>query len=235
MKQHRHATWRLTRTRERGAALFVALLATIVVGAVVFTGVSTLRSTQQSSEATFRVGGQAYHVARAGLIDAFSWFRRQTAQPVTDFDPKLDLEIDPPLRESEEPEIGIVREFAITRDVWGRYEVRRSEVIDVSSQRGYGTAGGVWVLRSHGIVFRQRDPTKAWNEKPNEVLGRSILVTEIRRVTIAPPAQAAVCISRADALRERLADTAGDPRLERLGRLLDAARALSPDRSRENV
>jgi hypothetical protein len=187
--------------RDAGAALIVAIVAAVIVAGVVFTGVTTLRATQQSSEATFRVGGQAYHVARAGIIDAFSWFRRQTSQPVTSFDPKVDLTIDPPLMESDEPEIGIVRSFPITRDVWARYEVRRTDVLDVSTQRGYGTSGGVWVIRSHGMVYRLRDSTKAWNEAPNHILGRATLVTEIRRVTIAPPAQAALCIDRADALR----------------------------------
>jgi hypothetical protein len=189
------------RRREAGFAIYVAAVAVVVVAGVVFTGVTILRSTQQSAEASFRSGGQAYHVARAGIIDAFSWFRRQTSQPVTDFDPKLDLTVDPPIRESDEPDVGIVRSFPITRDVWGRYEVRRTEVVDVSQQRGYGTSGGVWVIKSHGIVYRLRDPSKAWNEAPNHVLGRATLVTEIRRVTIAPPAQAAVCIARADALR----------------------------------
>ena len=187
--------------RESGTALFVSIIAMVIVAGVVFAGVTTLRATQQSSEATFRVGGQAYHVARAGIIDAFSWFRRQASQPVTTFDPKLDLTADPPLMESDEPTVGIVRSFPITGDIWARYEVRRSEVVDVSSQRGYGTSGGVWVLRSHGMVYRLREPSKAWNEAPNHVLGTATLVTEIRRVTIAPPAQAALCIARADGLR----------------------------------
>ncbi len=188
------------RRAERGSALFIALVATVVVAGVVVTGVTTLRATQQSADATFRVGGQAYHVARAGIIDAFSWFRRQTSQPVVTFAPQRDLVVDPPLIETEDPSIGIVRNFPITRDVWGRYEVRKTDVTDVSSQRGYGTSGGVWVIKSHGMVYRLRDSSKAWNEAPNQVLGRATLITEIRRVTIAPPSQAALCIARGDNL-----------------------------------
>ena len=68
-----------------------ALVAFVIVAGVVFAGGRSLRATASDTETRFRREGQAQDVARAGLVDAYAWFRRQSTQPVTTFAPQRDL------------------------------------------------------------------------------------------------------------------------------------------------
>lgn len=165
---------------ERGSALIVTMVAIVILAAMVTAGATYLVRTNKASEKLFEGKDQAYGVARAGIIDAISWFRRQVSQPVAAFAPRRDLVVIPPVNETDNPAVGIVRNYAITRGVWARYEVRlvdpavEDSVEDVTVSRGLPGAGPgtVWKIVSHGYVFRRNfkdpdtgtNPNNDWNE-----------------------------------------------------------------------
>ncbi|MEZ5963789.1 MAG: hypothetical protein R3F56_08080 [Planctomycetota bacterium] len=194
-------------------ALVLGVMFTIIAVGLVVSGTLSLRAHRTKTETSFRMHGQSMQFARAGLIEALGWFRKQTSQPVMAFDPRLDTLATPPVLDTQEPDIGIVREFQISGLVWGRYEVwkqwdsdpnptrlawrRQVQCEDISAQRGSAAAGNVWLVRSVAYVFQRPDDTKAYNVAPNRVLGSSILETELRRLTLVPPGMAAVCCGTA--------------------------------------
>ena len=192
---------------ESGTALVIAIFFTILGLGLILSGSIVMEAASKKSEVLFRLDGQARQFAEAGLIDAVSWFRRQTTQPVTSFAPQLDTLANPPILDTDDPAVGIVRQFEISRGIWGRYEVRRyvpnvspveDETDDISTHRGAVAAGTVWRLVSRGFVFRMVDSSVDFNVLPNQVLGTEVMETEIRRMTLAPPSQAAICVDRAD-------------------------------------
>lgn len=190
---------------EAGTILLVVLFVAIAMSGLMFVGGITLKTSKQRSETEFRASGQARNVARAGLVDGYSWFRRQTTQPVTSFAPLRDELANPPILDTEDPAIGLVRHFRISGDIWARYEVRKLDpknpelaIRDVSLLRGLTGTGQAWHLGSVGYVYRRRDPALAFNESPNEILGSARGYTEIRRITFSPPALAAVNAGRGD-------------------------------------
>jgi len=197
------------RGKEAGVALVLGVMFTIIAVGLVVSGTLSLRAHRTKTETSFRLHGQSMQFARAGLIEALGWFRKQTAQPVLAFDPRLDAGATPPVLDTQDPDIGIVREFQISGLVWGRYEVwkrwdtdpnatrlawrRQVQCADVSTARGSAAPGNVWLLRSVAYVFQRNDLTRPYNVAPNRVLGSSILETELRRLTLVPPGMAAVC------------------------------------------
>jgi hypothetical protein len=199
---------RIGAARESGSAIIVALVAAVVLAAMVTAGAKYLVFTSKSSEKLFESNDQAYNVARAGLIDALSWFRRQPAQPVPNFAPQRDLLAVPPINETDNPAVGLVRNYPITSSLWARYEVRlqvvgdMNTIQDVTQSRGMPGAGPgtVWQITSHGYVFRRNyknpaDPVaNEWNEaaewnnaehRPtgNDADGRNELLNRITLVT----------------------------------------------------
>lgn len=197
------------RSGERGVALVMAILFTIVVVGIAVAGSMTLRAHQAKTRVSFVTHGQAVQFSKSGLIEALGWLRKQTSQPVTTFAPQLDMEVAPPIIDTIEPDIGIVREFEITNSIWGRYEVWRQwdadpnatrlawrqqmQCEDISDLRGDLMPGSVWRLRSIGYVFRRVDPNVAFNVAPNQVLGQDMTEVETRRLALQPPGQAALC------------------------------------------
>ncbi len=195
--------------REQGLALILGIIFTIIIAGLVASGTLLLRAHRAKIETNYRLHGQTAQFARSGLMEALGWFRKQTAQPVTDFEPLLDPTATPPIIETIEPEIGIAREFQINGSIWGRYEAwkewdqdpdptrlawrQKVQVNDISSQSSVAGVGNVWRLTCVSYVFRQIDPAKRFDEPPNQVLGTDIMGTEIRRMTMAPPGQAALC------------------------------------------
>lgn len=204
------------RANERGAALVLSLIFTIVALGIVGAGALTLKANQKRTDTSIRLNAQASQFARAGLTEALAWFRRQTEQPVLAFDPILDAGTTPPTLDTADADVGIVREFRIGGSIWGRYEVwkewdsdpdadraaRRSqlEVLDVSSRRGDQSAGSAWRIRSIGSIFNRFDPLKPLDEAPNVRIAARSLETEIRRLRLAPPGQAAISVSDANRL-----------------------------------
>jgi hypothetical protein len=180
------------------ATLILLLLMTLLV-ILRTSGVTLAR--QLSSQ------GQAMNAATAGLTDGLSWFVRQQVQPVVSFNPVVDngacTHVPPhnPLAyDSEVPATGIVRSFEINSvgRVWGRYEVRRANVLDVSTRRGKPQPGTIWQLDSEGIVYVRNDPAAAPNVAPNVVLARRTMRVDIQRLGLNLPAAAALCASSAN-------------------------------------
>ena len=195
---------------EGGVALILALFFTVIVVGVTVSGTLIMRSNEIKTRTSFVQRGQAVEIAKSGLTEALGWFRKQTSQPATNFQPVLDLLSDPQVLDTEEPDIGIVRQWKITGAVWCRYEVwkdwsadpdperlawRNQMLIrDVSAERRAVGSGAVWKLRSIGYVFRRVEPTLAFDQFPNQVIGHEILEMEIRRLSLQPPGQSAVSI-----------------------------------------
>ncbi len=195
---------------EAGMALLLGILFAIIVTGITVSGALSLRANQQRTKTNFILHGQAVQFARSGLTEALGWYRKQTAQPVLAFDPLLDNAAIPPILETEEQDVGVVRQFAITGAVWGRYEIwkrwdadpdpirlawrQQFQAEDVSDLRNESSAGAVWKVRSVGYVFRNVDPSVPFNQSPNQVLGQEVVETEFRRLALQPPGQAALCV-----------------------------------------
>jgi hypothetical protein len=144
----------------------------MAITAIIAIGSMLLQDTQAVISGEIHIG-QAVSISTAGLVEGLSWFRHQTAQPVTAFQPKRDMEASPPVNETDDPTIGIVREFEIshTNGLWGRYEVRLTNVDssgraypvvrDISVERNLVQAdpplpnGGAWHLESTGTIFKK--------------------------------------------------------------------------------
>lgn len=195
-------TRRRFRRSERGAALVLVILMSTLVLLMLLTMQAVTWTSGRSVVRQLQTQGQATSAASAGLTEALSWFVHQRQQPVTVFDPQTDTggvcthipKHTPLVYESEDPAIGIVRSFEIAGQgrVWGRYDVRRTAVSDVSFKRGKKVAGAVWRLDSEGIVYIRNDATKPPGEKPNSVISRRTMRVDIQRLAIQLPANAAL-------------------------------------------
>jgi len=127
----------------RGSALLWVLFAVLVISGYVLFGVQADLALDKATRVQVETPAQARAVAEAGLVDAFAWFRRQAVQPVTTFAPRRDLSTVPPTNETDDPSIGLVREYEIAPNLWARYEVRLSEpaepFVDMDSDGLHGT------------------------------------------------------------------------------------------------
>lgn len=202
---------------ESGVALIFALFFAIVALGIAMSGTIFVQAHRDSTAIHFARNGQAMEFARSGLIEAIGWFRKQTSQPVVDFEPRFDAAATPPVLDTIEPEVGIVREFEISGSLWGRYEVwkdwsadpdanrlafrNQMRCTDISNERGNLSPGSVWRLRSVGYVYRRQDPSIAFDVAPNRVVAKEVVETEIRRLALQPPGQAALCTRNAGTCR----------------------------------
>jgi hypothetical protein len=204
----RAATGELRGAGERGTAIVLALFFSVLVIGLTTTGALTLRAHMQSARTSFVSRTQAVQIARSGLTDALSWMRRQTSQPVLTFEPTLDASASPPILDTIDPAIGLVREFRITNRTWARYEVwkqweadpdperlawrRAHQCEDVSVARAGSSLGSVWRLRSVGYVYQRIDATVPFNQTPNQIVASHVAVNEVRRLVVNLPGHAAV-------------------------------------------
>jgi len=121
---------------------------------------------------------RAYEVAKAGLMDTLYYFRKQSSQPVLNFNPTSN--------DSEDPSIGIVNSLFITsntNNIVGRYVVNRNLVKDVSSLYNK-PSGTIWEIVSQGqIINRARN---------NEIIANTKLAVLIRRISISIPYESTV-------------------------------------------
>ncbi|MCA8943164.1 MAG: hypothetical protein KDB80_11445 [Planctomycetes bacterium] len=195
-------------SNERGTILVLALFFVIFAVGLVLTGSDSMKATLERTSVGLNVNGHANQFARAGLIEAIRWFRQQSTQPVVSFDPQRDMSATPPILETIDPDIGIVREFRIQGNVWGRYEIwkpwdedpvaerlafrKKVQCEDLSATRGMGTSGGTWRLRCVSYLFDRRDDEVDFDLEPNSILGVQILETEVSRLFISPPGMAAI-------------------------------------------
>ena len=111
---------------ERGVVLIYAIAALLLITGIVFAGSMRDISHNELQTAEFALDGHARQIAESGLVDAVAWFRNQATQPVTEFAPRRDLTASPIINETDDESIGLVREFRISRGLWGRYVVRHS-------------------------------------------------------------------------------------------------------------
>ncbi len=195
-------------SRENGTIMVMALFFVVFGIGLITMGSSSLKARQERTTVEINANGHATQFARAGLIEAIRWFRQQPNQPVVEFAPRRDATAKPPVLETSEPDIGIVREFKIDGTTWGRYEIwkqwdadpdrkrlefrQRVQCEDVSSGRDMHATGAAWRLRCVGYVFDRRDENKRFDASPNRVLGLEVLETEISRLFLKPPGQAAI-------------------------------------------
>ena len=185
------------RESERGAALIIVIFASTLILLLLMTALTITWTSNRTVARQLASQGQAMSTANAGLTEGLSWFVRQRQQPVTSFDPVVDPggvcphvpAHDPPAYDSEDPAAGIIRSFEISSKgrVWGRYEVRRADVRDVSVRRGKTQAGTIWQLQSDGIVYVRNDATKAPAVSPNFVLARRTMRVDIQRLALQLP------------------------------------------------
>src|SRR5688572_8461820 len=179
------------RGAESGVALVLGILFTIIVVGITISGALILKAHQTKTKTSFVSHGQSVQFARSGLTEALGWFRKQTSQPVLDFEPRLDTSATPQILDTIDTDVGIVREFEIAETVWGRYggwedwsadpdperQAWRDQmrVVDISTERGNLSPGSVWKIRSMGYVFRLVDPSVPFDQAPNQVLGQELL------------------------------------------------------------
>ncbi|HEX7676684.1 MAG TPA: hypothetical protein VF713_01060, partial [Thermoanaerobaculia bacterium] len=197
------------RGSESGQAVIAA---TIILSLVLLALLTMLTQVQLSNKLVSRqltYQGQAANVAQAGLVDALSWFRRQ-AKVVTTFNPTINASANPPINDTDDTTIGIVRTYQVSAPgrLMSRYEVRYgvaaagTGVLDITPRKGTaiggGAAGTVWQLESVGTVWIQNDTAKNYNISPNVVLSQQTFRTEIQRMAVAPPDGAAVYSGNCD-------------------------------------
>lgn len=179
---------------QRGSAAMMAifLLGTLLV--LTLTSFVMLETNNKVVGRQLAFYGQASNAAQAGLIETLSWFRRQTTQPVAAFNPQLNLAATTPVNDTDDSTIGIVRDYELshTNNTWARYEVRKSEVVNITALRGKSGVGTVWQIVSHGYVYVRNDATKAYNQAPNRVIGQQSASTEIQRLQMLLPGKGAV-------------------------------------------
>lgn len=194
--------------RESGVAIVVGLWFTVVVVGIVIAGSAYLDAHSKKTRNSFIARSQAIQIARSGLTESLNWLRRQTSQPVEEFAPQYAPAATPPVLDTIDPDIGLVREFRIAGKQWGRYEVwkewaadpnasrlawrRQVQCEDISDERMAASSGAIWRLRSVGYVYTLVDSTKAFNVAPNVVLSREMLQTEVQRLSLNLPGEAAL-------------------------------------------
>ncbi len=221
-----------------GTLLLLVLVVSIMLSGLMLAAHITYRASRRTVEHELNYHGQAVNAAKAGLIDALSWYRRQTVQPVGTFAPAKDLSQSPPVNETDDPDIGLVREYQIsTRDhIWGRYEVRARTSRDITGERNLAGQGRCWYLESKGYVFERlaadytpadfysyyelsdgvqkrkvgpgtyvteaTTPNGMLEERVDvgvvRVLAQATMGTELRRLSVIPPADGAICAGRGD-------------------------------------
>lgn len=179
-----------------GIALIWVVVAMVLLMAGILAAFEASERARRSIEMELQYDGQAMNIARAGIADALSWFRRQTTQPVQVFAPRRDLAAIPPVNETDDPAIGLVRSIEVSamNRVWARYEVRIDRIQDVSAMYDESETGVIWQIESVGIIYVQENAALAFDAWPNQVRSRVRVQTEIRRLSI-NPGQAAICTS----------------------------------------
>jgi hypothetical protein len=179
------------RASEQGSALVWAMFFVSLTTGLLVAHSFEMSANRRTMDTRYRRLDVAKSVAESGLTEATAYMRRQPNQPVVEFAPQLDPEADPPLNETLDPGIGLVREFEVQGSLWGRYEVRKSEAIDVSASYGE-PAGSVWDVGARGYLYEVADKNKPFDKAPNRVVSVQTIRTEVRGLPIETPANAAI-------------------------------------------
>jgi len=254
------ASWKM---KTVGSMLVMVMVSLVMLSGIMMASIHMYKTQDQVLEHQLHYHGQAVNAAKAGLIDALSWFRRQTVQPVEEnpdgsggFSPVRDMLANPPINDTDDALIGLVREYQIsTRDYHlERHEIRKKRILpatfphrpddsivgvqDITDQHNdnSGNGGRFWYIEAKGFIFQRLDPTYQpdqfylsyessdghrrrklpggglieenfmsdgeLEEKLDlsavRVLASAKMATELRRLTVTPPAMAAFCAKRGD-------------------------------------
>jgi hypothetical protein len=176
---------------QRGSALVWALFFVALTAGLLIAHSVEMQSSRRDMDVRYRQKSLAATIAASGLTDATAWFRRQVAQPVQQFAPQYEPAADPPLLDTIDPTRGLVREFEVRGGLWGRYEVRKDESIDVSKQY-HSAPGTVWDIGARGVLYEQVDPRLPFDQPPNRIVAMRSIRTEVRGVPVALPAEGAL-------------------------------------------
>ena len=187
--------------RERGSALTWALFFVVVVSGMIVSHTIYLAANRRDMDVRFRQSALSTSFARSGALDALGWFQKQGVQPVLNFTPRRETEANPPIEDTIDPTLGLVREFEIRGGLWGRYEIRKTEVADVSELRGLTKgSGSVWDITARGYLYQRRDAGAPFDSGANRIVAMTSLRTELRGIAMVAPSQATICVSRPDQL-----------------------------------
>jgi len=143
--------------QEGGFALLMAIFTLLLLAGMIVAGSDGGLSRHQAGRSPAANPVRAREIASAGLADALSWFRRQNQQPVTNFAPALDLAADPPINETSEPAIGLVREYEVAPGLWARYEVRLGVAAEPYTDEDYNGR------YDDGEAFTDTNGSGKWN------------------------------------------------------------------------
>jgi Tfp pilus assembly protein PilX len=149
-----------------GFALLNALLLASVLTLALVTSINYTQASYRSAR-NIKYEAQVYNVARAGLVDAIAWFKRQKQQPVEVFAPTFNAsnplkgdtndpyEINPGGADGQ-PHLGMVQEFEIDKEagLWGRYEI--GKITKLVQKKG---ESATYSIREYDAV------AKAWNDR----------------------------------------------------------------------
>lgn len=225
----------------KGSAIILALVLMTVAAMLIVMGTRLLVvESKQTQQQTLAVA-EAENAARAGLVDAINWYRRQNgyvayyAQPVVStptpnpgcagcqyIDDAFAPTQNASTQDTMDASVGIVQQYPIngatirlsnTNNIWARYEIRkqpnpaftpppaptptvdpRTTVHDITGEKittALDGEGWIWSLFSTGYIFINNDSTKAYNQYPNKVLASAQMSTEIRKLALNIPANAA--------------------------------------------
>jgi hypothetical protein len=180
--------------RQDGSVLVWALFFVSLTTGILIAHSIELSANRRQLDTRYRRVDLANTIAESGLTDATAYLRRQAVQPVTAFAPQLDLGADPPVNETLDPSLGLVREFEVKGNLWGRYEVRSSEAKDISASYGEA-AGRVWDVGARGYLFERRDASRPFDEAPNHVISSQTVCTELRGVPLRLPSTSSILVT----------------------------------------
>jgi hypothetical protein len=168
-----------------GIILPLIFLISLSVGLLIYSIVTSSKRTT-----TYLHKQRALDIAQAGTQDALFWFRRQTVYPVASFVPGSSS--------SEDSTLGLVKTLVIDDRnlVKGRFIVEKTNTQDLTTSRGEIGAGWIWRISSRGIVFVEKDSSKAFNVSPNHILEDVRITTEFRMLNISPTVDAAIVVTR---------------------------------------
>jgi hypothetical protein len=193
---------RRRRRRERGIALALVLFAATLLLLLLLTTLAISATSGRFIARQLAYQGQAQNAAEAGLTNSLSWYVHQKQQPVVAFAPALDPNgvcshtppHNPTVNETEDEKVGLVRTYEVMNQarVFARYEVRKSEVLDVSQRRGKPQVGTIWQITSHGIIYIRNDASQGPGQGGNTIITQATMRNEIQRLSLLPPANAAL-------------------------------------------
>lgn len=202
-----------SRAGEQGSVLIWALFFVCLTTGILIAHSLEMSANRKTMDTRYRRVDLANTIAESALIDATAYLRRQPTQPVVQFAPQRDETADPPVLDTIDPAIGLVREFEVSGNLWGRYEIRRDEARDVSAQYGE-PAGTVWDVGARGYLYEVVDKALPFDRAPNRVLSRQTIYTELRGVAMNLPASSAVIVddpAQIEMLGNGLVDGKGGP------------------------